>query len=162
MQRIINLTNWIIVRSFELSFFSSRHKYKLQIHTAVGRFLSVWMYSVFYKFNQIKIMRATSNAFFPPVTMEIDFNPCFTDSPAKSSPTTDTNLTLAPVLQAASATLRPTPPKLCLTWPGVDVCKMEDPNDFPTVAVISRAMPPITNNYERYPRVNINCTCRFD
>lgn len=72
--------------------------------------------------------------------------PCLTEVPAKSSPITETNLTWeAPVLQAASATFLPTPPKLCFTLPGVEVCKI-DLSDGPTVAVISSAIPPMTSN----------------
>lgn len=66
--------------------------------------------------------------------------------PAKSSPTTDTRRTFAPVLMAASAILRPTPPNVCVIFPGVEVYKTDDLIDGLTVEVISRATPPITNN----------------
>lgn len=59
-------------------------------------------------------------------TMPICFIPSRILLPAKSSPTTETNLTrVPPVLKAASATLRPTPPKVCFTLPGVEVCNIE-------------------------------------
>lgn len=79
------------------------------------------------------------------ITMPISFRLWRTIFPCMSSPVMDTRCAEAPVRIAVSHTLRPTPPKVCLRPPGVEVWRTEGKVAFLTaVAVMSRATPPTT------------------